>query len=202
VADNARAQGLPAVRGQTYRFEWMTGDALAGTIESTVLALLLAQAIRSLRDEWTRRREARVSAQVVCGALLDAMGGTHRINLNPARPVRIPFESYLSRWEREQRALTSSLPPSQLSTVSLAFERLALLAKREAAGDDLRDEIFDSLYAAGQECERARRLVWPLTQSTMQRFRRWTKGERSRLARWREYRRVDRMFRAHWSAAG
>jgi len=126
------------------------------------------------------------------GALRDALVKTHSTQLHPFRSVVIPFASYAGVWEAERRALAHSMPPDELDVIEQAFAALSTLQKNEALGGDLREEVFDGLYDAGQQCEFARRIAWKHAQTPRSRVERWIKLRGCRLQERRDHRKLGR----------
>lgn len=139
-----------------------------------------------------RRRESRTAATLILGALRDALVKTHSTQLHPFRTVVIPFASYAGVWEAERRALAHSMPPDELDVIEQAFAALSTLQKNEALGGDLREEVFDGLYDAGQQCEFARRIAWKHAQTPRSRVERWLKLRARRLQERRDYWKLGR----------
>lgn len=153
-----------------------------------LLAPILSAALKAVN----RRRESRAAALLILGALRDALVRTHATQLHPFRPVVVPFDSYAGVWEAERRALAHSMPPNELDVIEQAFAALSTLQKNEALGGDLREEVFDGLYDAGQQCEFARRIAWKHAQTPRSRVQRWIKLRARRLQERRDYWKLGR----------
>jgi hypothetical protein len=115
--------------------------------------------------------------------------------MNPFKPIFIDYGAYAVVWETERKALARVMTADDYATVSKAFDELRTLGKMEAVGRDLNEEVFGSLYHAGQACEFARRITWRYSQSPRDLIERWVRQNRKESASNRELRKLDRQWR-------
>ena len=139
-----------------------------------------------------KRREERAAAVVVLGALREALSRTHEPHMHPIRPVIVPFTSYAEVWSAERKALAGRMTDEEFSVAESAFAALASLQKSEELGNDLREEVFDGLLDAAEQCEEARRFVWKHTQSPRDQVERWIRIRQGELRKHHEYWRLGR----------
>lgn len=159
----------------------------------TALVGAIVGGIAQVANRWLReRKEAQGAARVVLAALREALVKTHEPYLHPVRPVVIPFAAYTVVWESERKALARMMAVDDFGTIDKAFAALSELQKAEELGEDLREEVFDGLWSAGQLCEKARRIAWRQTQSARDRARRWASLQVHRVRQHHEFWKMDR----------
>ncbi len=115
--------------------------------------------------------------------------------MHPFTPIFIDYGAYAVVWEAERKALARIMTADDYATVSKAFDELRTIGKMETVGRDLNEEVFGSLYQAGQACEFARRVTWRYSQSPRDRAERWGRQTRKERASNRELRKLDRQWR-------
>lgn len=160
-----------------------------------ILGAVLGGIVMWLLGERDRRVEGRASARVVGDTLTSALISNHKPQMHPFKPIFIDYGAYAAVWETERKALGRIMTADDYTKVSKAFDELRTIGKMEAAGRDLNDEVFGTLYKAGQACEFARRVTWLYSQSPRDRIERRVRQTRVELARKRELRKLDRQWR-------
>jgi len=130
-------------------------SALAIVVIGAILGGVV-QAAFAARD---RKREARAAALIVGDALTEALMRNHEPQRNPFQPVFIDYGAYGVVWDTERKALARTMAKDDFQAVSKAFGALRVLGKKDAAGYDLSDDVFDALYQAGMACEFGRRAL-------------------------------------------
>lgn len=160
-----------------------------------VLGGVLGGIVQWLLGERNRRVEGRTSARVVGDVLTSALIRNHKPQMQPFKPIFIDYGAYAVLWETERKALARIMTADDYATVSKAFDELRTIGKMEAVGRDLSEEVFGSLYQAGQACEFARRVTWRYSQSPRDRTERWVRQTRTERAKNRELRKLDRQWR-------
>jgi hypothetical protein len=119
----------------------------------------------------------------------------HRPRISPATRVSIRFASYVKAWE-EHRAQLTHLDQRIYQRIRGAFDQLNTLGLRAERGDDLREEVFDAIWDAGQSCERARRVLYPSTLTATDRLVGTLRAARQRRRERRGWREVERRWLA------
>jgi hypothetical protein len=160
-----------------------------------ILAAILGGVIQATIAMLDRNREARAAALVVGDALTEALLQNHAPQMHPGRPVIVDYSAYAAVWETERKVLARVMARDDYNTVSKAFGRLRVIAKKETVGLDLRDEVFDALYEAGQACEFGRRVTHRYAQSGTEKHKLWLAERLVNVRKQREYRKLDRMWR-------
>ncbi len=156
---------------------------------------VLGGVVQWLLAERNHRVEGRTSARVVGDVLTSALIRNHKPQMNPFKPIFIDYGAYAVVWETERKALARVMTANDYVAVSKAFDELRTLGKMEAVGRDLNEEVFGSLYHAGQACEFARRVTWRYSQSQRDRMERWVRKTRKERVSSRELRKLDRQWR-------
>lgn len=161
-------------------------------ISTVLLGAIFGGTMRVITAWLERRREGRAAALVIYDALKEALEKLHEPHMHPIRPVLIAFDTYISVWDVERKALARTLSADDFAAISSAFGDLRAIRRCEEAGLDLREEVFGSLYAAGQLCEMGRRIAWRHAQSPRARAGRWRDSRREELKKRRSHREVER----------
>lgn len=159
-----------------------------------ILGPVLACAVTWLLGQRDRRVEGRASARVIGGTLTSVLIRNYQPKEHPFRPVFIDYGAYAAAWETERKTLARIMTADDYSTVEKAVDELCTVGKMEAAGRDLKEEVFDALSHAAQACEFARRVTWRYSQSPRDRIREWARQARKQWADRREFRKLDRLW--------
>jgi hypothetical protein len=160
-----------------------------------ILAAILGGVIQASNAALDRKREGRAAALVIGDALNEALERNFEPQRNPFRPVLVDHAAYAVAWETERKALARIMSRDDYNVASKAFSALRTLAKKEATGHDLRDEVFDSLYHAALACELGRRAMHRYAQSDVERLRQWLIAKRDAVVQRREYRKMGQAWR-------